>query len=279
MLQADDNLPWKVITKRFGLTGKGASGTCSRSRRRTRPPPRRSARAPARGAVEAEARGALGEFFGYLVTGLANGSIYALVALGVVIIYRVSRVINLAAGAIGVFSAFVFHYVLMGDSGLPVAVGHDRRDHRRCGARAPGSERFAVRPGPHPRRAGHADRDHRRAAAVHRTDHPALGAGHPGHRLAVLRQGDRHRQHRGDGPSARPPRDLRARPGRRAVPAARPDLARLRRHRDRAGPRCGPHRRAAGRTDHHLHLGHRRRERRAGRAACTSTSTASTRSA
>ena len=61
-------------------------------------------------------------FFGYLVTGLANGAIFALVALGVVVIYRVSRVINLAQGAIGVFSAFVFHYTLMGDFGLPVAV-------------------------------------------------------------------------------------------------------------------------------------------------------------
>lgn len=62
------------------------------------------------------------KFLGALVTGLANGAIYALVALGVVVVYRVSRVVNLAQGAIGVFSAFVFHYVLMGDLGLPVAV-------------------------------------------------------------------------------------------------------------------------------------------------------------
>ena len=58
-------------------------------------------------------------FLGYLVTGLANGAIFALVALGVVVIYRVSRVINLAQGAIGVFAAFVFHYTLMGTLGLP----------------------------------------------------------------------------------------------------------------------------------------------------------------
>ncbi|MGQ0632080.1 MAG: branched-chain amino acid ABC transporter permease [Sporichthyaceae bacterium] len=64
----------------------------------------------------------MSRFLSYLVAGLANGAIYALVALGVVVIYRVSRVINLAQGAIGIFAAFVFHYVLMGDLGLPVAI-------------------------------------------------------------------------------------------------------------------------------------------------------------
>jgi branched-subunit amino acid ABC-type transport system permease component len=87
----------------------------------------------------------MSKFFGYLITGLANGTIYALVALGVVITYRVSRVINLSAGAIGVLSAFVFHYVLMGNLGLPVAVAT-------LGAIATGAalgagvERYAVRP-------------------------------------------------------------------------------------------------------------------------------------
>jgi branched-subunit amino acid ABC-type transport system permease component len=84
-------------------------------------------------------------FFGYLVTGLANGAIFALVALGVVVIYRVSRVINLAQGAIGVFSAFVFHYTLMGKLGWPVALAT-------IGAIVTGAilgagvERFVVRP-------------------------------------------------------------------------------------------------------------------------------------
>ncbi|HEX3612416.1 MAG TPA: branched-chain amino acid ABC transporter permease [Sporichthyaceae bacterium] len=87
----------------------------------------------------------MSRFFGYLVTGLANGTIYALVALGVVITYRVSRVINLAAGSIGVLSAFVFHYLLMADLGLPVAVAT-------IGAIATGAalgastERYLVRP-------------------------------------------------------------------------------------------------------------------------------------
>ena len=61
-------------------------------------------------------------FLNLLIAGLTFGSVYALVSLGVVVTYRISRVINLAHGAIGVFSTYVFHYVLMGDLGLPVAV-------------------------------------------------------------------------------------------------------------------------------------------------------------
>src|SRR2546430_16670537 len=61
-------------------------------------------------------------FLGYVVAGLANGTIYALVALGVVVIYRISRVVNLAHGAMGVFATFCFYYVFIGDWGLPVAV-------------------------------------------------------------------------------------------------------------------------------------------------------------
>ena|SRR5947209_14365468 len=60
-------------------------------------------------------------FLGYVVAGLANGTIYALVALGVVVIYRISRVVNLAHGAMGVFATFCFYYVFIGDWGLPVA--------------------------------------------------------------------------------------------------------------------------------------------------------------
>jgi len=87
----------------------------------------------------------MGEFFGYLVSGLANGTIYALVAIGVVITYRVSRVINLSAGSIGVFSAFMFHYVFMGDWGLPVALATILAIFVGGGLGA-GIERFAVRP-------------------------------------------------------------------------------------------------------------------------------------
>jgi branched-subunit amino acid ABC-type transport system permease component len=84
-------------------------------------------------------------FFGYVVTGLANGTIYALVALGVVITYRVSRVINLAQGATGVLCAFLFHYTLMGKFGMPVAIATVIAILFGAVLGA-GVERFAVRP-------------------------------------------------------------------------------------------------------------------------------------
>jgi branched-subunit amino acid ABC-type transport system permease component len=61
-------------------------------------------------------------FLGYVVAGLANGTIYALVALGVVVVYRISRVVNLAHGAMGVFATFCFHYVFIKSWGVPVLV-------------------------------------------------------------------------------------------------------------------------------------------------------------
>jgi branched-subunit amino acid ABC-type transport system permease component len=61
-------------------------------------------------------------FFGYLVGGLTNGTIFALVALGVVVIYRISRVVNLAQGSMGIFTTFVFHYVFIRNWGLPILV-------------------------------------------------------------------------------------------------------------------------------------------------------------
>jgi branched-subunit amino acid ABC-type transport system permease component len=62
------------------------------------------------------------QFVNLLITGLVFGAVYTLLALGVVLIYRVSRVVNLAHGAIGVFSTYVFHFVLMERLGLPVGV-------------------------------------------------------------------------------------------------------------------------------------------------------------
>ena len=61
-------------------------------------------------------------FTSLLVAGITFGAVYALVSLGVVVIYRVSRVVNLAHGATGVFAAYVFHYELVGRLGLPVTV-------------------------------------------------------------------------------------------------------------------------------------------------------------
>lgn len=51
--------------------------------------------------------GSLVDFRNSLPTGLADGGVYALAALGLVLIYRVSGVLNFAQGAVATVSAFV----------------------------------------------------------------------------------------------------------------------------------------------------------------------------
>jgi len=53
-----------------------------------------------------------------LVTGVTMGSVYALIALGYVTIYRTSRIVNLAQGAFVMFGAF-FTYSFLSELGLP----------------------------------------------------------------------------------------------------------------------------------------------------------------
>jgi branched-chain amino acid transport system permease protein len=53
-----------------------------------------------------------------LVTGVTVGSIYALIALGYVTIYRTSRIVNMAQGAFVMFGAF-FTYSFLSEIGLP----------------------------------------------------------------------------------------------------------------------------------------------------------------
>lgn len=57
-----------------------------------------------------------------VIAGLVTGSVYALLSLGVVLIYRVSRVVNLAHGAMGVAATYVFFYVFVQGLRLPVGV-------------------------------------------------------------------------------------------------------------------------------------------------------------
>lgn len=64
----------------------------------------------------------MSQFVNLVITGLVFGAVYTLLALGVVLIYRVSRVVNLAHGAIGVFSTYMFHFVFMEGADLPVGV-------------------------------------------------------------------------------------------------------------------------------------------------------------
>lgn len=58
----------------------------------------------------------MGTFFQYAITGLSTGSLYVLVALGIVLIYRSTRILNFAHGdmaALGTFFSFTllsFHF-------------------------------------------------------------------------------------------------------------------------------------------------------------------------
>lgn len=55
------------------------------------------------------------------ISGLASGSIYVLVLIGILLIYQVSGAVNFAHGAIGMFAAFG-SYFLYATVGLPVAL-------------------------------------------------------------------------------------------------------------------------------------------------------------
>ncbi len=59
---------------------------------------------------------------GYTVIGITLGGIYALAAVGLVLIYRVSGVLNFAQGAVSMFSAFIAYQVST-VMGLPALVG------------------------------------------------------------------------------------------------------------------------------------------------------------
>jgi branched-chain amino acid transport system permease protein len=59
---------------------------------------------------------------GYTVIGITLGGVYALAAIGLVLIYRVSGVLNFAQGAVSMFSAFIAYQVST-VWGFPSAVG------------------------------------------------------------------------------------------------------------------------------------------------------------
>ena len=54
----------------------------------------------------------MGDWMQLLVTGITTGSVYALIALGYVTIYRTSRIVNMAQGAFVMFGAlFTFSFL------------------------------------------------------------------------------------------------------------------------------------------------------------------------
>ena len=59
----------------------------------------------------------------YSFTGLSAGSLYALVALGIVLIYRSTRVLNFAHGDIATLATFVSFSLLTNRYSFPVALG------------------------------------------------------------------------------------------------------------------------------------------------------------
>jgi len=56
----------------------------------------------------------MSEFAAYTIIGLSLGGVFALAALGIVLIYRVTGVLNFAHGAMGMFSTFVAWQVFYG---------------------------------------------------------------------------------------------------------------------------------------------------------------------
>ena len=63
----------------------------------------------------------MAEFLQYLIAGLSNGAIYALIALGWVLIFNVSGVLNLAQGEFLMLGALVFAWTEE-NTGLPIAL-------------------------------------------------------------------------------------------------------------------------------------------------------------
>src|ERR1051325_3613941 len=86
------------------MTRIAVSPTPSIGRRRAR-----GARPP-----DGSAPKAMTQFAAYTIIGLSLGGIFALAALGIVLIYRVTGVLNFAHGAMGMFSTFVAWQVFYG---------------------------------------------------------------------------------------------------------------------------------------------------------------------
>ncbi len=62
------------------------------------------------------------DFLNYLINGALVGLLYALVAMGFVVIYRASKVFNFAQGELVVFGGFIVWWMVLA-MGLPLAVG------------------------------------------------------------------------------------------------------------------------------------------------------------
>src|SRR5207249_361951 len=52
--------------------------------------------------------GQMSDYFPYMITGLTDGSIYAIAALGLVLTYKTSGIFNFAHGAVAAAAAYIF---------------------------------------------------------------------------------------------------------------------------------------------------------------------------
>jgi len=64
----------------------------------------------------------MSEFLNYVITGALIGLLYALIAMGFVVIYRASKVFNFAQGELVVFGGFLVWWMIM-EAGLPLWAG------------------------------------------------------------------------------------------------------------------------------------------------------------
>jgi branched-chain amino acid transport system permease protein len=60
----------------------------------------------------------MADFFRYLVIGLGNGAVYAMIALGLVVVYRSTGLLNFAQGELAMFVTFIVW--ALQDKGLPL---------------------------------------------------------------------------------------------------------------------------------------------------------------
>ena len=64
----------------------------------------------------------MSDFLNYLVNGALSGLLYALIAMGFVVIYRASKVFNFAQGELVVFGGYMVWWTII-QMGMPVWIG------------------------------------------------------------------------------------------------------------------------------------------------------------